>query len=98
MTSDAVSFRFEGLSCLRIRRGRLPHLCYSYIACSVGLADIPVFNEYPDVFPDEIPGFASVREVEFGRELVSRLLLFLAHLIAWRVRYERVEAAVAGSA
>ncbi|XP_073153711.1 uncharacterized protein [Henckelia pumila] len=32
--------------------------------------ELPVVCEYPDVFSDEIPGFPSVREVEFGIELI----------------------------
>ncbi|XP_073137062.1 uncharacterized protein [Henckelia pumila] len=34
------------------------------------LEDFPVVCEYSDVFLDEIPGFPTVREVEFGIELV----------------------------
>ncbi|XP_073121563.1 uncharacterized protein [Henckelia pumila] len=38
----------------------------------VGIGDLPVVNEFLDVFPDEITGFPLVREVEFGIiELVS---------------------------
>ncbi|XP_073049550.1 uncharacterized protein [Primulina eburnea] len=35
------------------------------------LADIPIVSEFSDVFPDEIPGFPPVREVEFNIELMS---------------------------
>ncbi|WP_142351208.1 hypothetical protein, partial [Bacillus thuringiensis] len=31
---------------------------------------LPVVCEYPDVFPEELPGLPPVREVEFGIELV----------------------------
>ena len=31
---------------------------------------MPVVCEYPDVFPEELPGLPHVREVEFGIELV----------------------------
>ena len=31
---------------------------------------VPVVCEYPDVFPEELPGLPHVREVEFGIELV----------------------------
>ncbi|XP_073313539.1 uncharacterized protein [Primulina huaijiensis] len=34
------------------------------------LADIPIVSEFSDVFPDEIPGFPPVREVEFNIELM----------------------------
>nr|GFD63770.1 putative reverse transcriptase domain-containing protein [Tanacetum cinerariifolium] len=31
--------------------------------------DQPIVSEFPDVFPDELPGIPSVREVEFNIEL-----------------------------
>ncbi|XP_073132796.1 uncharacterized protein [Henckelia pumila] len=37
---------------------------------NVGIGDLPVVNEFPDVFLDEILGFSLVREVEFGIELM----------------------------
>ncbi|XP_038988015.1 uncharacterized protein LOC120112523 [Phoenix dactylifera] len=33
------------------------------------IEDIPVVREYPDVFPDELPGLPPVREVEFAIDL-----------------------------
>ena len=33
------------------------------------LADIPVVCEYPDVFPDDLPGMPPDRNVEFAIEL-----------------------------
>jgi hypothetical protein len=36
----------------------------------VELAKIPVVCEFPDVFPDELPGLPPDRDVEFGIELV----------------------------
>jgi hypothetical protein len=38
----------------------------------VELAKIPVVCEFPDVFPDELPGLSPNRDVEFGIELVPR--------------------------
>lgn len=35
------------------------------------LDDIPVVNEFPDVFPDDISGLPPEREVEFAIEIVS---------------------------
>ncbi|XP_073279497.1 uncharacterized protein [Primulina huaijiensis] len=35
------------------------------------VSDIPVVKEFPDVFPDEIPGFPPQREIDFSIELVS---------------------------
>ncbi|XP_071733449.1 uncharacterized protein [Rutidosis leptorrhynchoides] len=34
------------------------------------LSDIPVVSEYPEVFPDELPGLPPIREVEYKIELV----------------------------
>ena len=34
------------------------------------LEDIPVVSEYPDVFPEELPGMPPDREVEFVIELM----------------------------
>src|ERR687885_1514720 len=34
------------------------------------LANVPVVSEYPEVFPEELPGLPPVREVEFRIELV----------------------------
>ncbi|XP_073042028.1 uncharacterized protein [Primulina eburnea] len=34
------------------------------------IADIPIVSEFSDVFPDEIPGFTPVREIDFNIELM----------------------------
>ncbi|KZV37896.1 hypothetical protein F511_12178 [Dorcoceras hygrometricum] len=34
------------------------------------LNDIPVVKEFPDVFPDEIPGFPPQRDIDFTIELM----------------------------
>ncbi|XP_073125008.1 uncharacterized protein [Henckelia pumila] len=49
------------------------YLIYSaYLSAgSVGIRSLSIVNEFPDVFPEEIPGFPPVREVEFGIDLVS---------------------------
>ncbi|KAL8105920.1 hypothetical protein AgCh_029652 [Apium graveolens] len=36
------------------------------------LEDIPVVNEFPDVFPDELPGLPLDREIEFAIDLAPR--------------------------
>ncbi|XP_073130890.1 uncharacterized protein [Henckelia pumila] len=49
------------------------------------IQEIPVVCDFPDVFPEEIPGLPTVREIEFGIELVpgtapiSRAPYRLAH-------------------
>ncbi|XP_073137422.1 uncharacterized protein [Henckelia pumila] len=37
---------------------------------SHGIENVLVVSEFPDIFPDEIPGFPPVREVEFGIDLL----------------------------
>jgi hypothetical protein len=34
------------------------------------LEDIKVVNEYPDVFPDDLPGMPPHRDIEFSIELL----------------------------
>jgi hypothetical protein len=41
----------------------------SYAAVTIQLEDIPVVCEYPDVFPDDLPGMPPDRDVEFVIEL-----------------------------
>jgi hypothetical protein len=41
----------------------------SYAAITVQLENIPVVCEYPDVFPDDLPGMPQDRDVEFVIEL-----------------------------
>ena len=36
----------------------------------VGLEDIPVVREFPDVFPEELPGLPPAREIDFSIELL----------------------------
>jgi hypothetical protein len=35
------------------------------------LTDIPVVSEFPDVFPDDLPGLPPDRDVEFKIEFVA---------------------------
>ena len=51
--------------------------CHGYLAMvkdidmsTVKLENIPVACEYPDVFPEELPGLPPAREIEFGIELL----------------------------
>jgi hypothetical protein len=41
----------------------------SYATVTIQLEDIPVVCEYPDVFPDDLPGMPPDRDVEFVTEL-----------------------------
>ena len=47
--------------------------CEAYLAHVIDLdknmpkiEDVPVVNEFPDVFPDELPGLPPDREIEFA--------------------------------
>ena len=53
------------------------HRCEAYLAFittgkenNTELSDIPVVREFPDVFPNELPGLPPPREVEFSIELM----------------------------
>ncbi|GJZ58159.1 reverse transcriptase domain-containing protein [Tanacetum coccineum] len=51
-----------------------------------GLEDIPVVKEFPDVFPEDLPGLPLVRQVEFQIDLIPEaapihIVQFLGHLI-----------------
>ncbi|KAJ9546482.1 hypothetical protein OSB04_019025 [Centaurea solstitialis] len=66
--------------CSVAKAGRyLRHGCAGYLAYAVtssaeerkmSVADVPVVSEYPDVFPEDLPGIPPEREVEFGIDLV----------------------------
>ena len=44
---------------------------------------MPVVCEYPDVFPEELPGLLPVREVEFGIKVMPGTALISNKLIEW---------------
>nr|GFD47272.1 putative reverse transcriptase domain-containing protein [Tanacetum cinerariifolium] len=57
-------------------RTLLSHGCEDFLATIHDMTsevpsihDQPIFSEFPDVFPDELPGIPPVREVEFNIEL-----------------------------
>ncbi|XP_074283118.1 uncharacterized protein LOC141607662 [Silene latifolia] len=53
------------------RNGHQVHLCVVTNASSLPkLEDVPVVNEYADVFPDELSGIPSKRDVEFAIDLL----------------------------
>ena len=49
--------------------GYLAHIINREGAKELSLTDVPVVREFEDVFPDELPGLAPEREVEFSIEL-----------------------------
>jgi hypothetical protein len=44
----------------------------SYAVVATQLEDIPVVCEYPDVFPDDLPGIPPDRDVEFCHRTSAR--------------------------
>ena len=64
--------------------------CQAFLAhvvdASIGVmevGDIPVVREFPDVFPEDLPGSPPVREIDFSIELLLDLCLSLRHLTEW---------------
>ncbi|KAA3483934.1 RVP_2 domain-containing protein [Gossypium australe] len=55
-----------------IRKGYESYLAFvlNTQVSEVKIESVPVVCEYPDVFPEELPGLPPTREVEFGIELV----------------------------
>nr|GFC35838.1 putative reverse transcriptase domain-containing protein [Tanacetum cinerariifolium] len=58
-------------------RTLLSHGCEGFLATIhdtnsevPSIHDQPIVSEFPDVFPDELPGIPLVREVEFNIELI----------------------------
>ncbi|KAI3708785.1 hypothetical protein L2E82_38236 [Cichorium intybus] len=64
-----ISFA-QARSC--ISKGGMSYLAYVSVAqpIKVGVANVNVVNEFPDVFPDELPGLPPDRQVEFTIELI----------------------------
>ncbi|XP_071695741.1 uncharacterized protein [Rutidosis leptorrhynchoides] len=73
---DHGGFRCPLLS-MRKAQKSLAKGCDSFLAYVIdvkkekkAVSDIPEVSEYPEVFPDELPGLPSIREVEYKIELV----------------------------
>jgi hypothetical protein len=45
------------------------HPC-TYAITDIKVKDIPIVCEYPDVFPDDLPGMPPDRDIEFNRALL----------------------------
>ncbi|KAD3640129.1 hypothetical protein E3N88_29352 [Mikania micrantha] len=66
------------VSCIKARK-YLKKKYYAFLAHVVekkpdkkAVGDIPVIRDYPDVFPEDLPGLPPVRQVEFRIDLVPR--------------------------
>ena len=49
----------------------------------VNLENIPVIREFPDVFPEELPGVPPEREVDLSIEVAQGTTLIRGHLTVW---------------
>ena len=65
--------------------------CQAYLAHVVDrtqsvkeVSDIPVVCEYPDVFPEDLPGLPPNRETEFTIELIPGVHRYQFHRTEWR--------------
>ncbi|XP_019102776.1 uncharacterized protein LOC109133652 [Beta vulgaris subsp. vulgaris] len=70
-----------------LRLGCPVYLCHIHDTSKerTQLVDVPVVNEYQDVFPDDILNMPPKRDVEFNIDLNLERDLYLSHLIGWRL-------------
>jgi hypothetical protein len=59
---------YEGATTLYLPQQEYFHSCI-YATTNIKLEDIPIVCEYPDVFPDDLPGIPLDRDIEFIIEL-----------------------------
>jgi hypothetical protein len=59
---------YYGVTTLYLPQQEYLHLC-TYTITNTKVKDIPVVCEYPDVFPDDLPGMPPDRDIEFIIEL-----------------------------
>ena len=55
-----------------VQKGREAHLAYAIDTVKVrpSVSDIPTVSDFPDVFPEELPGVPPQREIEFAIDVV----------------------------
>ncbi|KAA3484613.1 Gag-Pol polyprotein [Gossypium australe] len=68
-----------------VRKGYEAFLAYvlNTKVSKLKIESVPIVCEYPDVFPKELPGLPSIREVEFAIDLVPGTLPILMLRIEW---------------
>jgi hypothetical protein len=59
---------YEGATTLYLPQQEYFHSCV-YATTDIKLEDIPIVCEYPDIFPDDLPGMPPDRDIEFIIEL-----------------------------
>nr|GEV39536.1 hypothetical protein [Tanacetum cinerariifolium] len=76
--SDKVVSRLKVISCIKARKyvEQGCHLFVAHITKNKSkekqMEDLPVIHDFPEVFPEELPGLPSPRQVEFRIDLVVR--------------------------
>nr|GFB35070.1 hypothetical protein [Tanacetum cinerariifolium] len=76
--SDNGMSRLKVISCIKARKHieRGYHLFFVHVTKKkpkeTRLEDVPVISDFPEVFPDDLPGLPPLRQVEFQIDLVSR--------------------------
>ncbi|GJQ94297.1 putative reverse transcriptase domain-containing protein [Tanacetum coccineum] len=74
---DSNSSRLKVISCIKARKyiERGCHLFLAHVTekekSEKRLEDVPVIRDFPEVFPDDLPGLPPPRQVEFKIDLVS---------------------------
>ncbi|GKB79105.1 putative reverse transcriptase domain-containing protein [Tanacetum coccineum] len=74
--SDSNSSRLKVISCIKARKyiERGCHLFLAHVTekekSEKRLEDVPVIRDFPEVFPDDLPGLPPSRQVEFKIDLV----------------------------
>ena len=69
-TREVTSTNQEGRSIIFYAHKRIPKGELVFTAVAEELDLIPVVSEFPDVFPEELPGMPPDRELEFAIDLV----------------------------
>ena len=68
------------------RKGHQIYLCNIVkVDKETPLNEIPVVQDFPDVFPDELPGLPPPRDVEFGIDLVPGTAPISKHHTEWHL-------------
>ncbi|KAJ9547592.1 hypothetical protein OSB04_020135 [Centaurea solstitialis] len=69
-----LAFRSVAKAGRYLRHGCAGYLAYAMTSSTeekkLAVADVPVVSDYPDVFPEDLPGIPPEREVDFGIDLV----------------------------
>ena len=82
-TREVTLKNMEGHTTSFYALNHIPTKDMVFVAVAEEVELIPVVSEYPDVFPEELPGMPPDREIEFIIELASGTTPFTRNLIEW---------------